>query len=125
MVSMDEGGTFLDVDTPEESLLLSEREVLQAIAEHTDKENESDDEDHIKYLNYKRRKIRGRLCSNQWFRSLLYSSWNHPKTLRARLRLSRFTKSLERSPHLRHAFKNAIGVALLSLPAYLERDAPG
>ncbi|KAF8061449.1 hypothetical protein FPV67DRAFT_1703736 [Lyophyllum atratum] len=47
------------------------------------------------------------------------SIWNNPRTLAARLLLSRFLKSVEHSPHLRHAFKNAVGIAILSIPAFL------
>lgn len=123
MVSFDEGGTFLDESLPDEPNLLSEREALQGIAERTYSEDQ--DDDYVKRLTTKKPRIIGRPFSARWFRSLIYSTWNHPKALRARLRLSRLLKSLEGSPHLRHAFKNAAGVALLGLPAFLASDTSG
>ncbi|KXN87739.1 hypothetical protein AN958_08215 [Leucoagaricus sp. SymC.cos] len=117
------GGNFLDEDVTEESSLLSEREALQGIAERT--YDGGDDEDYTRRLTIKRQKTRGRIGSSEWFKSVFFSHWNHPKTLKARLRLSEISRSLERSPHLRHALKNAGGVALLSLPAYLASGTPG
>jgi hypothetical protein len=122
-VSIEGSGTFLDEGIPEESNLLSEREALQGIAERTS--TGSDDENYMERLTAKRSRITGRPFSLTWFKSLIYSNWNHPRTLRARLRLSKITRSMKQSPHLQHAFKNGAGVALLSLPAFLERDAPG
>ncbi|KAF9451224.1 hypothetical protein P691DRAFT_724576 [Macrolepiota fuliginosa MF-IS2] len=123
MVSTDEAGTFLDENTLEIPNLLSEPEALQGIAEHT--YNDDRDNGYIKNLTTKEPRITGRRFSARWFRSLVYSTWNHPKALKARMRLSRFLKALEGSPHIRHAFKNGVGVALLSLPAFLADDAPG
>lgn len=57
--------------------------------------------------------------------SLPYRLWNLPAVLRFRSRLSRIIRSIQRSSHLRHAFKNAAGVALLSLPAFLASDSSG
>lgn len=123
MVSTDEAGTFLDEGVREESTILSEREALQGIAELAyDKDQ---DDDNIRRLANKKRQIMGRPCFARWLSLLVYLVWNHPRILKNRLRLSKFLKSLERSPHLRHAFKNAAGVALLSLPAFLASDAPG
>ncbi len=123
MISTDEAGTFLDGGTREESTILSEHEALQGIAELACDEDQ--EEDYIKRLTSKKRRTTGRPFSAMWLTSLVYSVWNHPRILKIRLRLSRFLKSLEGSPHLRHAFKNAAGVSLLSLPAFLASDAPG
>ncbi|KZT66828.1 hypothetical protein DAEQUDRAFT_729793 [Daedalea quercina L-15889] len=45
--------------------------------------------------------------------------WSQSWVLRLRLRLARGYRSVTHSQHLRHATKNAIGVAVLSLPAFL------
>lgn len=125
VVSHEEGGTFLDEGIPEESSLLSEREALQGIAERTYNGFRREHENYIDRLTAKRSRITGRLFSPEWFKSLIHSNWNHPKTLRARLRLSKVSRAFKQSAHLRHAFKNAAGVALLSLPAYLGGNSPG
>ncbi|KAG6865866.1 hypothetical protein C0991_010947 [Blastosporella zonata] len=52
-------------------------------------------------------------------------AWNTPRALNARLILSRIFKNTERSPHLRHAVKNAAGVAILSIPAFLPPMSSG
>lgn len=51
--------------------------------------------------------------------------WSQSWMLRLRLRLARGYRSLSHSPHLRHAMKNAIGVAVLSLPAFLPSTNSG
>lgn len=51
--------------------------------------------------------------------------WSQSWVLRLRLRLARGYRSISHSPHLRHAMKNAIGVAVLSLPAFLASDNSG
>ncbi|GLB35274.1 putative fusaric acid resistance protein-like [Lyophyllum shimeji] len=51
--------------------------------------------------------------------------WDSPRTLAVRLRLSRYAKSVKHSPHLRHAFKNAAGITVLSIPAFLPVTSPG
>ncbi|TFY68062.1 hypothetical protein EVJ58_g1227 [Rhodofomes roseus] len=45
--------------------------------------------------------------------------WSQSWMIRLRLRMARSYRSVTHSPHLRHAIKNAIGVAVLSLPAFL------
>jgi hypothetical protein len=51
--------------------------------------------------------------------------WRSVRVVRIRLRLSRWEQAIHRSPHLQHAFKNAAGVALLSLPAFLPPGSSG
>ena len=51
--------------------------------------------------------------------------WSQSWVLRLRLRLARGYRSVSHSPHLRHAMKNAIGVAVLSLPAFLPSSNSG
>lgn len=52
-------------------------------------------------------------------------AWRTRYALRMRLWLSRKLRSVKHSSHLRHAFKNALGVALLSLPSFLPIDSAG
>ncbi|TFK55317.1 hypothetical protein OE88DRAFT_1780799 [Heliocybe sulcata] len=58
-------------------------------------------------------------------RSLLHYLWRTPFVLYIRLRLSKIFRAVQHSNSLRHALKNAAGVALLSLPAFLPGDSPG
>jgi len=51
--------------------------------------------------------------------------WNHPHMLVLRLRASRAMRGLQHSSHLRHALKNAVGVALLGLAAFLPPTSAG
>ncbi|KAK1229061.1 hypothetical protein PQX77_007877 [Marasmius sp. AFHP31] len=66
----------------------------------------------------------GRTLSCQRIKSLFTYGWNHPSTMSTRLTLSRVFRSIAHSNHLKHAFKNSIGVALLSLPAFLHDSSP-
>lgn len=52
-------------------------------------------------------------------------AWGTPFALRIRLRISKALKSIKHSSHLRHALKNTVGVALLSIPAFLPPDSKG
>ena len=51
--------------------------------------------------------------------------WRSAQVVRVRLRLSRWERAIHHSPHLQHAFKNAAGVALLSLPVFLPPGSLG
>jgi hypothetical protein len=51
--------------------------------------------------------------------------WNYPQMLKTRLSVSHALKSVHRSPHLRHGLKNAAGVALLGVPAFLSNQSKG
>jgi len=51
--------------------------------------------------------------------------WRSARVVRIRLRLSGWERAIHHSPHLQHAFKNAAGVALLSLPAFLPPGSSG
>lgn len=65
---------------------------------------------------------RGWVCNlSHW----IHYAWSSTKTLRFRIRLWRVLKATQRSSHLRHALKNACGVALLSLPAFLPPSTGG
>jgi hypothetical protein len=51
--------------------------------------------------------------------------WRSAWAVRIRLRLSHWERAIHHSPHLQHAFKNAAGVALLSLPVFLSPGSSG
>lgn len=51
--------------------------------------------------------------------------WRFRSMIRLRLALSKIIRSTLHSSHLRHALKNAIGVALLSFPAFLPNGSAG
>ncbi|KAH7921497.1 hypothetical protein BV22DRAFT_1038618 [Leucogyrophana mollusca] len=51
--------------------------------------------------------------------------WNHPRMLRVRLVMSKIVRDAQHSSHLRHALKNAAGVAVLSFPAFLPVTSSG
>lgn len=51
--------------------------------------------------------------------------WRSARVVEIRLRLSGWERAVHHSPHLKHAFKNAAGVALLSLPAFLSPETSG
>ena len=55
----------------------------------------------------------------------VYRLWSSTPILRARLALSPLLRSFTHSTHLQHAFKNALGVMLLSLPAFFPEGSPG
>lgn len=56
---------------------------------------------------------------------LVMAAWSHPRVLRARIYAARVHRAVLHSPHLRHGMKNAIGVAVLSFPAFLPLDSTG
>ncbi|THH09172.1 hypothetical protein EW146_g8766 [Bondarzewia mesenterica] len=56
---------------------------------------------------------------------LISRLWTLRPVLRARLALSKVLRSVQHSSHLQHAIKNAIGVALLSLPAFFPVGSRG
>ncbi|KAI0340717.1 hypothetical protein BDW22DRAFT_1333959 [Trametopsis cervina] len=51
--------------------------------------------------------------------------WTSRRALKLRIRLWRFLQAMRNSSHLRHASKAAVGVALLSLPAFLPAESKG
>lgn len=51
--------------------------------------------------------------------------WRCRSVLSLRLGLSKVIRAIQHSSHLRHALKNAAGVALLSFPAFLPTNSPG
>jgi hypothetical protein len=55
----------------------------------------------------------------------LHLAWSSKRILHARLALSSRLRKTQRSEHIQHGFKNAAGVALLSIPAFLPEGAAG
>ena len=69
----------------------------------------------------------GTLGTN-WWRKLVEAiddAWSSRRALRFRLRLWKFLKAVSHSSHLRHALKNASGVALLTFPAFMPANSAG
>ncbi|PFH47852.1 hypothetical protein AMATHDRAFT_151147 [Amanita thiersii Skay4041] len=60
-----------------------------------------------------------------WWRPTLYHLLNHSWMMRVRLSLSNFLRALQRSPHLKHAVKNAAGAFVLAVAAFLPTGDPG
>ncbi|KAF9002047.1 hypothetical protein BDQ17DRAFT_1357989 [Cyathus striatus] len=113
-ILVDEDGSFLDEEISDVGTTsLSTQEVIQGIAEHASP------------TAAKRPKLVGKLMSAAWWRSLVYILWNHPRVLTFRLALSRAFRAINHSPHLRHAFKNAAGVTILAIPAFLSPGSQG
>jgi hypothetical protein len=117
---LDERGIFLDEEIPDLASRMSREETNQGIAEHY-----SASEPLTHSLVTKTAKPKGNPLTPLWYYSLARRVWNHRRTMRARLSLSNSIRSIEHSPHLRHAFKNAAGVAILSIPAFLPTTSSG
>jgi hypothetical protein len=56
---------------------------------------------------------------------LIPQIWGYGGVVRFRVRLSKIIRSIRHSGHLRHALKNAAGVSLLSIPAFLPTSSAG
>ncbi|KAL0071633.1 hypothetical protein AAF712_001490 [Marasmius tenuissimus] len=102
--------TRTDISTEETKAGLSERNDLI----HEDKRRHVLSSSHVQ----------GSTLSLQWIKSLFTHGWNHPSTMATRLMMSRAFRSITHSNHLKHALKNSVGVALLSLPAFLPENSP-
>jgi hypothetical protein len=57
--------------------------------------------------------------------ALLREAWSSRRSLKMRLALSGMIRSVRESPHIKHALKNAAGVAALTFPAFLPRGSVG
>jgi hypothetical protein len=68
---------------------------------------------------------RARLFSFRDIHLVIPRMWRIRAVLRIRLGLSKVIRAIQHSSHLRHALKNAAGVALLSIPAFLPTDSAG
>ncbi|KAJ3777872.1 hypothetical protein FB446DRAFT_77222 [Lentinula raphanica] len=55
------------------------------------------------------------------FNRIIRLLWNHHAVLQARLKLHKLVMALKKASrsHLKHAFKNALGVSVLAIPAFL------
>lgn len=51
--------------------------------------------------------------------------WSLPSVVRMRRLLSAYYRAVRHSNHLKHAMKNAIGVAILTFPAFMPADSAG
>lgn len=62
---------------------------------------------------------------HSWLRGFSKSFWTSRKALKLRIRAWRFMQATKNSSHLRHALKAAVGVAILTFPAFLPVDSAG
>ncbi|KAG2149189.1 hypothetical protein DEU56DRAFT_970914 [Suillus clintonianus] len=105
---------------------LSDEEVRQGIA-FVDRQDESKSRE-VSYAHAIKRIFAGPHLSLKAFRSLSSAPqrlWNYPVLLRLRLGTSKIIRNMQHSTHLQHAMKNAIGVAMLSFPAFLPSNSAG
>ncbi|KDQ59407.1 hypothetical protein JAAARDRAFT_32964 [Jaapia argillacea MUCL 33604] len=118
----DTAGVALDIEPLETSTSLSEAETQEGLAEQVDFKP-SRGVSHVCVL----RRTKSREIAISWRSpsSLVYYLWSRPLFLHYRVRLSKILRSIQHSPHFRHAFKNALGVALLSIPAFMSKGSAG
>ncbi|KAJ8515521.1 hypothetical protein ONZ45_g7066 [Pleurotus djamor] len=126
----EERGAQLDDDDPSDSNTLgpSKEETLQGITENQYDSNADDDAETTtdeKPAFLRQRKIPGKPLTPRWMAGLVRYAWNSPIMLRLRLRSSRAIRSFQHSSHLRHAFKIAAGIMILSIPAFLPPSSSG
>ncbi|KIJ69535.1 hypothetical protein HYDPIDRAFT_145711 [Hydnomerulius pinastri MD-312] len=124
---MDEHGTFIVQEVLEPETTLSIQEVQQGMAavEKSTVAAETEPESYFLALNKESPPIPNLSIKTLPRCSFILLSrlWNHPQTLRIRLLASKVIRNTQHSSHLRHALKNAIGVAALSVPAFLPSDS--
>ncbi|KAI0747801.1 hypothetical protein C8Q80DRAFT_1168545 [Daedaleopsis nitida] len=71
------------------------------------------------------RQSAAKVWSWQFWSGCVGMVWSSERMMRARVWLSKIYRSLQHSSHWRHGLKNAIGVAVLTFPAFLPEDNPG
>ncbi|KIK67280.1 hypothetical protein GYMLUDRAFT_156220 [Collybiopsis luxurians FD-317 M1] len=89
-------------------------EVLQEISDRSFQHDILDVSQH-------NRRIAGRIIRLLWFKKKIRFLWNCSTVLRVRLILHEFLTSFRKTcrNHLKHAFKHALGVSLLAIPAFM------
>ncbi|KAG1756228.1 uncharacterized protein EDB91DRAFT_1091325 [Suillus paluster] len=124
---MDEHGTHIAHDVTEAETTLSAEEVRQGIA-FVDQQDEEKSQE-VSYPPTLKEIPTGPQLSSKSLPQCLLSTprrlWNHSVVLQLRLRASKIIRNTQHSSHLRHAMKNAIGVAMLSFPAFLPSNSAG
>ena len=60
-----------------------------------------------------------------FWRGRVGAVWTSERMLRARVWLSKAHRSVQHSSHWRHGLKNALGVAVLTFPAFMPADSAG
>ncbi|KAG1883151.1 hypothetical protein F4604DRAFT_1741037 [Suillus subluteus] len=124
---MEEYGAPMAHDASEAETTLSAEEVRQGIA-FVDRHDEVTSQE-VSYSHAIKRIPSGQQLSLKSFPRCLLSTpqrlWNHPFILQLRLGASRVIRNMQHSSHLQHATKNAIGVAMLSFPAFLPSNSAG
>jgi hypothetical protein len=124
---MDEYGVHVAQDVIEAETTLSPEEVQQGMAS-VDKQDEKMGQEVSDPLALRRIPTGPQFSLRSLPRCLLWTLqrfWNHPMTLWLRLGTSKIIQKTQHSSHLRHAVKNATGVAILSTPAFLPSNSAG
>ncbi|KAG0705229.1 hypothetical protein DFH29DRAFT_800614 [Suillus ampliporus] len=127
---MDEHGTHIAQDVIEAETTLSVEEVRQGMAfvDQQDSLSETMSQD-VSYSPALMGVPTGLQLSLKSLPRCLTSTpqrlWNHSVVLRLRLSASKIIRNMQHSSHLQHAMKNAIGVAMLSFPAFLPSNSVG
>ncbi|KII88794.1 hypothetical protein PLICRDRAFT_42030 [Plicaturopsis crispa FD-325 SS-3] len=119
---LEESNTFLDEDAPDLGTALSRQETQRGLADVDEARKEK--ASLAKRSETVRRRLPLRLSLSS-APTLLYRLWNLRRVLQFRVQCSKIVRSIQHSSHLRHAVKNAGGVALLSLPAFLSAGSEG
>lgn len=126
---LDERSTLVAEEIPDIDTNLSPEEARQGLAEHYGVANipssislsipiaEKSDPGPGRKYSYR--------FSVRQFHLVIPWVWRARGVLRIRLGLSKVVRAILHSSHLRHALKNAAGVALLSLPAFLPPESRG
>ncbi|KAG1754200.1 hypothetical protein EDB19DRAFT_1665235 [Suillus lakei] len=124
---MEEYGAPIAHDAFEAETTLSAEEVRRGIA-FVDRQDDTMSQE-VSYSHVIRRLPIGPQLSlkslPRYLSSTLQRLWNHPVILQLRLGASKMIRNTQHSSHLQHAAKNAIGVAMLSLPAFLPSNSAG
>ncbi|OBZ75721.1 Uncharacterized protein C26F1.08c [Grifola frondosa] len=68
-------------------------------------------------------KVMRAACSWDAITSCVYVLWSSKHVLRARMWMAEIYRAFQHSSHWRHAIKNAIGVAILTFPAFMPEDS--
>ncbi|KAH9946389.1 uncharacterized protein BXZ73DRAFT_37522 [Epithele typhae] len=69
--------------------------------------------------------LKARVWTWRFWRGQMSRLWSSEQVLRARVWLSKRHRAVQHSSHWKHGLKNAIGVAVLTFPAFLPADSPG
>jgi len=102
---------------------LSNEETQEGVAERR-YSNTVDDMENVR-AQLTKSSVHGKVGSPEWLWSLCSGAWNLRRVLRIRLLVSKAIRSVQHSPHLKHAFKNAACISLLAISAFMPVESSG